>query len=47
VRTGPTVSGTSLERGESQQALTATLPAGEYEFVCDIHPGMTGTMVAG
>jgi plastocyanin len=37
---------TPLEQGVSQQALTVTLDPGEHEFVCDIHPNMTGTMLA-
>jgi plastocyanin len=46
VEDAPEPNRTPLELGPSQQALTVTLPAGTYGFVCDIHPGMTGTVVA-
>ncbi len=36
--------GTELEAGPIVQELEVTLPAGEYEYVCDIHPNMVGTL---
>jgi plastocyanin len=42
----PAADKTALERGPSQQALIVTLDVGEYEFVCDIHPDMTGSLLA-
>jgi plastocyanin len=35
---------TKVETGPVEQALTFTAAAGEYTYVCDIHPGMRGTM---
>ncbi|HEX6419107.1 MAG TPA: cupredoxin domain-containing protein [Acidimicrobiales bacterium] len=46
IRDAPEPNRTDLEAGVSQQALTVTLPAGDYEFVCDIHPNMAGTVTA-
>ncbi len=37
---------TDLEAGPVVQELQLTLPAGRYEFVCDIHPTMVGTITA-
>jgi len=35
---------TDLEQGPSQQALDVDLRPGAYEFICDIHPNMVGTL---
>jgi plastocyanin len=37
---------TELEIGPDTQRVTFTLDAGEYRFVCDIHPNMRGTIRA-
>jgi plastocyanin len=36
-----------LEMGPSQQELDVTLDAGSYEFICDLHPNMVGTLAVG
>ena len=38
---------TDLEPGPSQQELEVDLASGAYEFVCDIHPNMVGTLTVG
>jgi plastocyanin len=35
---------TELEAGPVIQRLEVTLDPGEYEFICDIHPNMVGTL---
>jgi plastocyanin len=38
---------TPLEAGPSTQELDVTLPAGTYEFICDLHPSMVGSLDVG
>jgi len=35
---------TELEPGVVTQELDVTLPSGTYEFICDLHPNMVGTL---
>jgi plastocyanin len=35
---------TDLEQGPSRQELEVDLSPGAYEFICDIHPNMVGTL---
>jgi plastocyanin len=38
---------TPLEQGPSRQELDVDLAPGTYEFVCDLHPNMVGTLTVG
>ncbi len=40
----PTSPATDLELGPSRQRLDVTLDPGAYEYICDIHPNMVGTL---
>ncbi len=40
----PTSPATELELGPSRQELVVEVEAGAYEFICDIHPNMLGTL---
>lgn len=44
VTDAPDEPSTQLEEGPVTQELEVELPAGEYRFVCDIHPNMVGTL---
>ena len=37
---------TELDAGPVVQTLEVVLPEGDYEYVCDIHPNMVGTLTA-
>lgn len=38
---------TELEPGPVTQELDVTLAAGGYEYICDLHPNMVGTLTVG
>ena len=38
---------TELEPGPVTQELDVTLAAGSYEYICDLHPNMVGTLTVG
>jgi plastocyanin len=42
--TAPGSPATDLEQGRSRQELDVDLAAGSYEYICDIHPNMVGTL---
>ncbi len=44
--TAPDSPKTPLEQGKTKQLLTVTLDPGTYEYVCDLHTNMRGTLTA-
>ena len=43
----PGAPATALEQGPSRQELDVDLGPGDYEFLCDLHPNMVGTLTVG
>jgi hypothetical protein len=44
LRDAPGEPTTELEKGPIVQTLEVNLPEGDYEYICDIHPNMLGTL---
>lgn len=44
LRDAPGQPTTELEEGPITQTLEVNLPEGDYEYICDIHPNMLGTL---
>lgn len=44
LRDAPGKPTTKLEAGPVEQVLEVNLPAGTYDYICDIHPNMLGTL---
>lgn len=44
LRDAPGEPTTELEEGPITQTLEVNLPEGDYEYICDIHPNMLGTL---